>query len=205
MYAYESLYIYIRRFRGQYIGHSRVTSILRRANHQSRRRGQRNLNTRTTMSIASRIIAFEMGELDDEQVIELFENLRDSGILWQLQGAYQRMAADLGVIWPGGAGGSIPPALCPFRGKISSSQFRGTISGLENVNFGVKFCTIDFGVLISGWNFGVKFSENKKPHFGVKFCNSNFGVKFYDLLFLRSNIVWESVFYILLVLFFGLG
>lgn len=50
------------------------------------------------MSIASRIIAFEMGELDDEQVIELFENLRDSGILWQLQGAYQRMAADLGVI-----------------------------------------------------------------------------------------------------------
>lgn len=32
-----------------------------------------------------RIIAYENGELDDEAVTELFQDLIDSGLAWQLQ------------------------------------------------------------------------------------------------------------------------
>lgn len=54
------------------------------------------------MSVKSRpydttgnIIAFEQGELDQEQVIELFQNLVNTGLAWQLQGSYGRTAMAL--------------------------------------------------------------------------------------------------------------
>ena len=47
------------------------------------------------MSIANQIIAYESGELDQEQVIELFEGLIRSGKINHLQGSYQRIANQL--------------------------------------------------------------------------------------------------------------
>lgn len=45
--------------------------------------------------VTGNIIAFEQGELDREGVIELFQHLVNTGLAWQLQGSYGRMAADL--------------------------------------------------------------------------------------------------------------
>lgn len=45
--------------------------------------------------LTGNIIAFEEGELEDDQVIELFQYLVDTGIAWQLQGVYGRTANDL--------------------------------------------------------------------------------------------------------------
>ena len=47
------------------------------------------------MTQVDRIIAFEQGELDDDEVVDLFQDLIDSGIVWQLQGSYGRIARDL--------------------------------------------------------------------------------------------------------------
>ncbi len=38
------------------------------------------------------ITAFEAGELTDDAVIEGFQHLIDSGVVWQLQGVYGRTA-----------------------------------------------------------------------------------------------------------------
>jgi hypothetical protein len=47
------------------------------------------------MDQVDKIIAFEQGDLDEEGVIELFQELIDSGLAWQLQGSYGRMARNL--------------------------------------------------------------------------------------------------------------
>ena len=50
------------------------------------------------MDQLDKMIAFENGELDESEAIELLESLRDSGLLFQLQGFYGRAAKALGVI-----------------------------------------------------------------------------------------------------------
>ena len=47
------------------------------------------------MDQVSQIMAFESGELDEDGVIELFQELIDSGLAWQLQGSYGRTARAL--------------------------------------------------------------------------------------------------------------
>jgi len=47
------------------------------------------------MDQVSQMIAFEEGELDEDQTIDLFQNLINSGLAWQLQGSYGRMASEL--------------------------------------------------------------------------------------------------------------
>jgi hypothetical protein len=47
------------------------------------------------MDLTSAIIAFENGELEMEEIIELFQTLVDTGLEAQLQGSYGRAARDL--------------------------------------------------------------------------------------------------------------
>lgn len=47
------------------------------------------------------IIDYELGDLDDDETVELFQQLADDGTLYGLQGHYQRTAqalADAGLI-----------------------------------------------------------------------------------------------------------
>jgi hypothetical protein len=41
------------------------------------------------------IIAYESGELDDEEIVTLFQHLIDTGLAWKLQGSYGRTAQNL--------------------------------------------------------------------------------------------------------------
>lgn len=47
------------------------------------------------MDQVDKIMAFEQGDLDFEGTVELFQDLIDSGLAWQLQGSYGRMANSL--------------------------------------------------------------------------------------------------------------
>jgi len=42
-----------------------------------------------------KIMSFEEGELDDEEVVELVQQGIDEGWVWQLQGSYGRLATQL--------------------------------------------------------------------------------------------------------------
>lgn len=58
---------------------------------------------RTDSTLVDRLIAYEDGELDDDDVLDLFQDLVDSGLAWGLQGSYGRMAVYLierGLIEP---------------------------------------------------------------------------------------------------------
>lgn len=53
-------------------------------------------NTNKNYDAVSAMMAFEGGEMEsDEEVIELFQHLIDTGLAWQLQGSYGRTAHSL--------------------------------------------------------------------------------------------------------------
>lgn len=57
------------------------------------------------MSLTSKIIAYEEGELSDNEIIDLFAELISTGMAWTLQGSYGRAAKNLidnGIISPQG-------------------------------------------------------------------------------------------------------
>lgn len=43
--------------------------------------------------ILDRIVAYECGELDEQEALELLADLVGSGMVWSLQGSYQRAVA----------------------------------------------------------------------------------------------------------------
>jgi hypothetical protein len=47
------------------------------------------------MSILNQVIAYEQGELDEEGIIDLFQELITSGMAWKMQGSYGRTAKAL--------------------------------------------------------------------------------------------------------------
>ena len=47
------------------------------------------------LRLTSDIIAYEDGELDEEQTVDMFQRMIDTGLAWQLQGCYGRAAARL--------------------------------------------------------------------------------------------------------------
>lgn len=54
------------------------------------------MTTTPTFDLTAQIIAFETGDMEtEEQVIELFQHLVDTGLAWQLQGSYGRTAKHL--------------------------------------------------------------------------------------------------------------
>ena len=52
-------------------------------------------HTMDKFDTVSFIMSYENGELDDYAIIEGFQHLIDSGLVWQLQGSYGRMAERL--------------------------------------------------------------------------------------------------------------
>jgi hypothetical protein len=47
------------------------------------------------MDVVGQIMAFEQGELENGEIFALFQFLLDSGMIYSLQGSYQRMAEEL--------------------------------------------------------------------------------------------------------------
>lgn len=47
------------------------------------------------MNFASRLHDYENGDMDDDDMLVLFQDLVDTGLAWQLQGSYGRTAQAL--------------------------------------------------------------------------------------------------------------
>ena len=45
-----------------------------------------------TGELTNKIISYENGEMDNEEILEFFQELVNSGLCWQLQGHYGRTA-----------------------------------------------------------------------------------------------------------------
>ena len=43
-------------------------------------------------NVVQAITDYENGDLTDEEIVELFQHLVDTGVVWTLQGSYGRMA-----------------------------------------------------------------------------------------------------------------
>ena len=57
------------------------------------------------MDLVNALVDFESGEMDDGQIVALFQELVETGLAWQLQGSYGRLAAELiraGAVSPPG-------------------------------------------------------------------------------------------------------
>lgn len=52
-------------------------------------------NQNTKADIVDRIISFETGDLTLDEIVELFQELIDTGLAWTLQGSYGRIANNL--------------------------------------------------------------------------------------------------------------
>jgi hypothetical protein len=53
-------------------------------------------STQAAKNIAiERLMLFENGEMEEQDVLDLFQELVDSGLVWKLQGSYGRMAQRL--------------------------------------------------------------------------------------------------------------
>lgn len=48
-----------------------------------------------TLNLSTQIIAYETGELNHDEIVQLFQNLVDTGLAWSLQGHYGRTAQAL--------------------------------------------------------------------------------------------------------------
>jgi len=44
------------------------------------------------VAVVDRIIAYENGDMSEEETIDLFQDLVNSGLAWKLQGHYGRLA-----------------------------------------------------------------------------------------------------------------
>ena len=49
----------------------------------------------SVMPAVDKIMAYEAGDMNDEEMVEFFQELIDSGMAWKLQGHYSRTAAAL--------------------------------------------------------------------------------------------------------------
>ena len=45
--------------------------------------------------VVGHIVRYENSELGEEEIVQLFQHLVDTGLAWQLQGSYGRMAKQL--------------------------------------------------------------------------------------------------------------
>lgn len=45
--------------------------------------------------LTERIICYEGGEMEEDEIVTFFQYLIDTGIIWNLQGSYGRTAIDL--------------------------------------------------------------------------------------------------------------
>lgn len=45
--------------------------------------------------LMDKIISFEGGDMDEEELVEFFQEIINSGMVWQLQGSYGRTAQSL--------------------------------------------------------------------------------------------------------------
>lgn len=45
--------------------------------------------------LLDQILAFEQGEMDEQELVEFFQELINTGMAWELQGFYGRTARDL--------------------------------------------------------------------------------------------------------------
>ncbi len=46
-------------------------------------------------NLVTDIMNYEEGKMDEDEVIPFFQRLVDTGVIWHLQGAYQRAAQNL--------------------------------------------------------------------------------------------------------------